>query len=65
MSFADYEKVIVKAHDMGALWPERCVSREDIASVEARLGVNFSAQMLDFYTNCGDMTLSNQDALVG
>lgn len=46
MSLKDYENVIVKAHDMGALWPERCVSREDIASVEAKLGVLFDFQNL-------------------
>ena len=61
MSLKDYENVIIKAHDMGALWPERCVRREDIASVEAKLGVKFSEQMLDFYTNCGDMTISDKD----
>ena len=63
MSLKDYENVIIKAHDMGALWPERCVRREDIASVEAKLGVKFSEQMLDFYTNCGDMTISDKDVL--
>ena len=63
MSLRDYENVIVKAHDIGALWPERCVSREDIASVEAKLGVMFSEQMLDFYMNCGDMTISDRDVL--
>lgn len=63
MSLKDYENVIIKAHDMGALWPERCVRREDIASVEAKLGVKFSEQILDFYTNCGDMTISDKDVL--
>ena len=61
MSLKDYENVIVKAHDMGALWPERCVSREDIASVEAKLGVKFSEQMLDFYMNCGDKMMHAYD----
>ena len=40
MSLKDYEDVIVKAHNMGALWPERRVSRKAIESVEAKLAAN-------------------------
>ncbi len=63
MSYKDYEQVIAKAKELDLLFPERSVSREDIAAVEKKLGVKFSDQMTDFYQNHGDMTIEGKDVL--
>ncbi|MBO4494360.1 MAG: SMI1/KNR4 family protein [Clostridiales bacterium] len=63
MSYKDYQDVISKAKALDLLFPERSVSREDIAAVEKKLGVLFSDQMLDFYQNHGDMTIEGNDVL--
>ncbi|MBP5416469.1 MAG: SMI1/KNR4 family protein [Clostridiales bacterium] len=63
MSIAHYQELIRIAKDRGLLWPERCVRREDIASVEKKLGLDFSEQMILFYTQCGDLTIERRDVL--
>ena len=63
MSIAHYQELIRIAKDRGLLWPERCVRREDIASVEKLLGLDFSEQMILFYTECGDLTIERRDVL--
>lgn len=63
MSVADYQELIRIAKDRGLLWPERCVRREDIAVAEEKLGLDFSEQMIHFYTECGDLTIERRDVL--
>ena len=63
MSIAHYQELLRIAKDRGLLWPERCVRREDIASVEKLLGLDFSEQMILFYTECGDLTIERRDVL--
>lgn len=63
MSIAHYQELFRIARDRGLLWPERCVRREDIASVEKKLGLDFSEQMILFYTECGDLTIEKRDVL--
>ena len=63
MSVADYQELIRIAKDRGILWPVRCVRREDITAVEKKLGLDFSEQMIHFYTECGDLTIERRDVL--
>lgn len=63
MSIAHYQELLRIAKDRGLLWPERRVRREDIASVEKLLGLDFSEQMILFYTECGDLTIERRDVL--